>query len=542
MAGSPFKLLEPYSYQEKDIFFGRESEIYALFHLLKQTRLVLVYGSSGTGKTSLIQAGLPKVFKISEWLRIPIRRKNNINSSLRDTLNSLNKNTNTDLKTSIQTIHQQRWMPIYLVFDQFEEIFTLGTEEERIQFFTTLQEVIRDRLPCKVILSMREEYIGHLYEYEYLVPKLFDKRFRVESMKDGTIREVIQKMTASKGIILKDGRKTTTLILNQIKMGKQAAYLPYLQIYLHYLYEHAISKGKDPIIFDEEGVMAVGQLGDVLKDFIDNKINAAQQHLLAFGATPNFASILLDEFATSEGTKQSQISASLAKRLKVSDSLIQEALNYFDTQAKILKVDESEVDRYEPVHDVVAKQIHELRSEESKEYKAFERKLELDYDRWVKDKYAVARLLPELDLNKVVIFKDRLQTKDTFKNNYQPFITSSIRHHQSVKRRKYVLNIFLWFLTITALLGGVLAYNNKLKADKALSDLQAKTEEAQIEQAEKVLIEVNNITSRSEKIKDQYPETAKHMLKDALDKLETYPNNEKLKEQADLLKDKLEDR
>ena len=56
MAQSPFKLFEPYSSNDKNIFFGRDAEIYALYSLLQQTRLVLIYGASGTGKTSLIQA------------------------------------------------------------------------------------------------------------------------------------------------------------------------------------------------------------------------------------------------------------------------------------------------------------------------------------------------------------------------------------------------------------------------------------------------------------------------------------------------------
>lgn len=78
---SPFKLFEPYSSNDKNIFFGRDAEIYALYSLLQQTRLVVIYGASGTGKTSLINAGLPKVFKTTDWYRVSIRRKDNINET-----------------------------------------------------------------------------------------------------------------------------------------------------------------------------------------------------------------------------------------------------------------------------------------------------------------------------------------------------------------------------------------------------------------------------------------------------------------------------
>jgi chromosomal replication initiation ATPase DnaA len=196
MAQSPFKLFEPYSSNDKNIFFGRDKEIYALYNLLKQTRLVLLYGASGTGKTSLLHAGLPKVFQITDWYRISIRRKDNINDALRAELSrqAEYKEVGNDIVQSIKDIYDNRWIPIYLVFDQFEEIFTLGNHEERLLFFETLKTLLNESLPCKIILSMREEYIGYLYEYEPIVPSLFDKRLRIEPMNDETIKSVLKQM------------------------------------------------------------------------------------------------------------------------------------------------------------------------------------------------------------------------------------------------------------------------------------------------------------------------------------------------------------
>ena len=138
MAQSPFKLFEPYSSNDKNIFFGRDAEIYALYSLLQQTRLVLIYGASGTGKTSLIQAGLPKVFNLADWYRVSVRRKDNINDSFKAELVRLTEaETITNLSDAVKELYESRWIPIYLVFDQFEELFTLGNHEERVQFFKT---------------------------------------------------------------------------------------------------------------------------------------------------------------------------------------------------------------------------------------------------------------------------------------------------------------------------------------------------------------------------------------------------------------------
>ncbi len=58
MADSPFLGIHPYRFSDKDIFFGREDKIDELFAKVLLHRLILVFGESGNGKSSLINAGL----------------------------------------------------------------------------------------------------------------------------------------------------------------------------------------------------------------------------------------------------------------------------------------------------------------------------------------------------------------------------------------------------------------------------------------------------------------------------------------------------
>lgn len=432
---SPFKLFEPYGAQDKHLFFGRDAEVYALYNLLQQTRLVLVYGASGTGKTSLLQAGLPKVFKLSDWFRISVRRRDNLNASLRAELKRLGDGTPvTDLAAGVEAVYDTRWIPIYLVFDQFEELFTLGHHEERVQFFRDLQTLLERPLPCKIVLSMREEYIGHLYEYEPLVPSLFDKRFRVEPMKDETVRQVVARTCEAHGVTLAEGAITAGQILEQVKEGKQAAHLPYLQVYLHYLYEQAMQTTGQPR-FEAAGIKAVGQLGNVLKRFIETQLDDARRHFAALGLPDDFANRLLDEFATSEGTKQAQRAADLAQILDAPENAVAEALAWF-TEKKLLRADEDDVTRYEPVHDVVAKQILALRTAEDKEYKAFVRQLENDCARWLADGQNDERLLKENDLAKVELYLERLVRRSAFTAEWQDFVARSRAHLGAQARRR----------------------------------------------------------------------------------------------------------
>jgi AAA ATPase domain len=464
MAQSPFKLFEPYGSSDKNIFFGRDAEIYALYNLLQQTRLVLIYGASGTGKTSLIHAGLPKVFNATDWYRVSIRRKDNINITSRQELARLTEQTYIkNIATAIIDLHEIRWIPIYLVFDQFEELFTLGNHEERVQFFTDLQTLLDTPLPCKIILSMREEYIGHLYEYEPLLPTLFNKRFRVEPMHDATVKEVINQMCHAGSVELEHGQDTTDQILQQIKEGKQAVHLPYLQVYLHYLYENALKTLGKPF-FTEGGINAVGQLGNVLKRFIETQLEAARKHFTEqFGLPDDFAARLLDEFATDKGTKQAHKVTDLAERLGTEGGKIKEVLHYF-SEAKLLRPDEDDVERYEPVHDVVAKQIHELRSVEDKEYKIFVQQLQNDYDRWL----ATQRLLDESDLSKVTVYEERLKKLPNFERQLVGLIDKSRQQVFFLEKRERQRRIVLIGIAMAALVGLGVAVFQYYQINKAL--------------------------------------------------------------------------
>jgi Cdc6-like AAA superfamily ATPase len=48
----PFKYLDAYTREDKDFYFGRDEEVKQLYEMTFQSDLLLVYGASGTGKTS----------------------------------------------------------------------------------------------------------------------------------------------------------------------------------------------------------------------------------------------------------------------------------------------------------------------------------------------------------------------------------------------------------------------------------------------------------------------------------------------------------
>ena len=75
MIQNPFKFLDAYGKDDGDRFFGRDREIAQLFNAVHASNLVLIYGRSGTGKTSLVQCGLAKKFDDTDWLPVTVRRR-----------------------------------------------------------------------------------------------------------------------------------------------------------------------------------------------------------------------------------------------------------------------------------------------------------------------------------------------------------------------------------------------------------------------------------------------------------------------------------
>ena len=138
---SPFKFLDSYSLKDKDTFFGREKETDLFYEMVNKNRLLLVYGQSGSGKTSLVECGLANRFDVTDWYPIRVRRRQNINASLRESLQAILIEEDDEdydlpetLTEQIEDIYAEYLRPVYLIFDQLEEVFILGDEAEPVSY------------------------------------------------------------------------------------------------------------------------------------------------------------------------------------------------------------------------------------------------------------------------------------------------------------------------------------------------------------------------------------------------------------------------
>lgn len=366
---SPFKFLDAFKAEDFATFFGRAAETEQAYRLIGEGDMLLVYGQSGTGKTSLIQCGLANRIQATDWHPLWIRRRGDINASL---LKQIRADATTPIDSdataveALKSLYLDHLRPAYLIFDQFEELFVLGSADEQEAFYQTVRAILDSDLSCQIIVTLREEYLARLERLEQIVPTLFSKRLRVELMSPAAIEQVITGTCKAFNITLEHDVDTARLIIDKLSDGGRSyVQLAYLQVYLDSLYNQAVASGRSgPVIFADAAIEQAGQLDDVLSDFLDHRIRHIRAELRNLYPDLPAGSIqsLLEEFVSVEGTKQPNTREELVARLPASENWIDQALSSLH-DSRILRVTE---DRYELAHDALAARIEEMRSNEHK--------------------------------------------------------------------------------------------------------------------------------------------------------------------------------
>ncbi|MEM6763839.1 MAG: hypothetical protein AAF824_09780 [Bacteroidota bacterium] len=316
---SPFKFLDAYDMEDKDVFFGRDLEIKDLYKKVSMSPLLLVYGLSGTGKTSLVSCGLAQNFNGPDWYPFFIRRKRNINTSLHEVLSEALQDREEEAVTAkLSFIYDRYLCPVYLIFDQFEELFILGSKEEQEEFAQTLLEVMEADIPCKIILIMREEYLGDLYQLEQTISTIYDNRLRVESMRREKVKDVLKLSFGEFDIGLEgeDEERLNEIIDNLSEEKTGIVQLPYLQVYLDMLYKEDFSRTYPDDSFDEENLKPIeltraeiasfGNIDGVLDRFLTQQLQEIPERLRHKfpEVDTKLLENILDGFVTEDGTKR----------------------------------------------------------------------------------------------------------------------------------------------------------------------------------------------------------------------------------------------
>lgn len=236
---NPWLGLSSYKYEDSSRFYGRDEELQTLTDIIRQNIFTTLYGVSGAGKTSLINAGLSPILEKEQYLPIYVRFSHGADSlpyeeqlisAVESALEKIGGESEQIENLDFDSKSDRLWLYFHshhfwsaqnhkviplLFIDQFEEIFTKNDDSAVIwSFFHAVDSLQYNYPPEKVteqatsfnqritfsedmnfrmVLSMREDFLPRLEDYTYDIPALRRNRVGIKPLNGLQALEVIMK-------------------------------------------------------------------------------------------------------------------------------------------------------------------------------------------------------------------------------------------------------------------------------------------------------------------------------------------------------------
>jgi energy-coupling factor transporter ATP-binding protein EcfA2 len=309
---NPFPGLRPFKTSEFPLFEGRNSQVQDILDRLKQKNFLAIIGSSGTGKSSLIRAGLlPQLYggflyeAGTEW-NIAICRPGD--APLHNLSVSL---SSAKCKSKLKEEIQQEYPAIYnmlidstygllgvnnllkgdtseknllVIIDQFEEVFRYDQKRTTLDnaeghFINLLLNATTNKENrVFVIITMRSEFLGNTVRYRRLPEAINAGQYLVPQLSSEQLRKVIEApiRRAEKSV----QPELVELLINEIEQklttSENVDYLPVLQHALMQTYKHVLEKGSHLIMVQD--YLDIGRMDESLSRHAEEVYNTLGEH------------------------------------------------------------------------------------------------------------------------------------------------------------------------------------------------------------------------------------------------------------------------
>jgi WD40 repeat protein len=269
-ARSPYPGLDPFVAEDAAMFFGRGEEINRLLLLLQPTlqreggRFVAVVGPSGSGKSSLVRAGVvPRLRRSPErWVVLPAFAPGRHpadalarglargfpagTSRLQELHDRVGRGADglVDVAYELCDLAPGRPDSVLIVLDQAEELITRTADDERAAFLELLRGALHDDSPVWVLAALRSEFLGA--SPDRAVAEIIDDTLLLEPLSRSRLPEVIERPAQRAGVDFEAG-----LVQRMVNDAEGGDALPLLAYTLRQLYERSRGRHESIVTFDD---------------------------------------------------------------------------------------------------------------------------------------------------------------------------------------------------------------------------------------------------------------------------------------------------
>jgi WD40 repeat protein len=393
---SPYKGLAPFDDSELDalLFFGREREIEVIVANLMASRLTVLYGASGVGKTSLLQAGVAHrlrreqhavVVVFSAWTGDAVANLlDAVEAAAGDDAGAFRRGG--PLADVLAAWTRRLDAELYIVLDQFEEYF-LYHENERGPgtLAEELPEALRRAgLRVNFLIGIREDSLASLDAFKARIPNLFGNSLRLDRLERGAARAAIlgplerynELVPAGEGVEAQP--ELVEEVLDEVAAGRVELGLsgrggvgeddsnrieaPYLQLVLERLWEVETSRGSRRLRL--ETLRELGGAAHIVEDHLERAMAELSPE------EKDAAAAMYNHLVTPSGMKIAHRAGDLAGYASIGEAETQHVLQRL-VEERIVRAaeDGAEGPRYEIFHDVLAEAVLAWRTEHEAERK-----------------------------------------------------------------------------------------------------------------------------------------------------------------------------